>query len=166
MPLNPRSCGDCGLCNCLMARICQGELLVVVVMVCQIRGMRVKVLLGGNYGNAKDNDNNMLWCSHNNTITPPCAIIIITSLQSEVNTASKCHHRRRHDKERYMSHHLLTGDHAVEGDVTEEERMRTQIQYKYNHYYPSSSIPSAHLFPLLLVLIAMIIEHATCRRRM
>lgn len=85
MPLNPHSCGDCGLCNCLMARICQGELLVVVVMVCQIRGMCVKVLLVGNYGNAKNNDNNMLWCSHNNTITPPCAIIIM-SLQSEVNT--------------------------------------------------------------------------------
>lgn len=85
MPLNPHSCGDCGLCNCLMARICQGELLVVVVMVCQIRGMCVKVLLVGNYGNAKDNDNNMFWCSYNNTITPPCAIIIM-SLQSEVNT--------------------------------------------------------------------------------
>lgn len=36
----------------------------------------MEVLLVGSYGNAKDNDNNMLWCSHNNTITPPCAIII------------------------------------------------------------------------------------------
>lgn len=84
MPPIPILVMNCGLCNCPIVRICPGELVVVVVMVCQTRGMCVEVLLVGSYGNAKDNDNNMLWCSHNNTITPPCAIIITTSLQSQV----------------------------------------------------------------------------------